>query len=424
MNLNLKSWLRPKIKSLNILILIAIIILTFATGFKVMSMFNSPLGFDEAGIVYIAKEISQGKALYLDYFDHKPPLMHYLLALIYSIIPISTFAIKLLAFIFDTALLGTIFLVSKKLIDKNYAFLASALYGVYNLSLSLNTEIIMTILGLWAFFFYIKALESDKIDNFNLFTSGIFIAIAIWFKQSALFFYIPIVAHLFYLKYKQKIQKSQLINSILLLTLGVLIISIPLLSFFLFKAGTEFFYAIIKFNLQFKASSSRILQIGKGIGILISSLGIIIGFISLKMADKKVRTFMFIALLITILTISLSAIEIKARESNNQRQVLDYLLETIPWEAKFFSDNPVYTLLGNYHLSQPLVHVAPSFASVFNYSFICNQDYLVLTHRQKYLSQDVKQCIKSNFTLLKRFENVGESFVEIYIKNGNAKRQS
>ena len=188
MNLNLKSWLRPKIKSLNILILIAIIILTFATGFKVMSMFNSPLGFDEAGIVYIAKEISQGKALYLDYFDHKPPLMHYLLALIYSIIPISTFAIKLLAFIFDTALLGTIFLVSKKLIDKNYAFLASALYGVYNLSLSLNTEIIMTILGLWAFFFYIKALESDKIDNFNLFTSGIFIAIAIWFKQSALFF--------------------------------------------------------------------------------------------------------------------------------------------------------------------------------------------------------------------------------------------
>ena len=475
MNLNLKSWLKPKIKSINILILIAIIVLTFATGFKILSMFNSQLGFDEAGIVYIAKEISQGKALYLDYFDHKPPLMHHLLALIYSVIPISAFTIKLLAFIFDTALLGTIFLMSKKLLDKNYAFLASSLYSVYNLSLSLNTEIIMTILGLWAFFFYVKALESDKIDNFNLFISGIFIAIAIWFKQSALFFYIPIVAHLFYLKYKQKIQKSQLINNILLLTLGVLIISIPLLSFFLFKAGTEFFYAIIKFNLQFKASSSRILQIGKGIGILLSSLGIIyaislanikelikdkkeiasaiisfnifilififigqeifyqhffqlipfaimLGFISLKLADKKVRTFMFIALLITILTISLSAIEIKARESNNQRQVLDYLLETIPWEAKFFSDNPVYTLLGNYHLPQPLVHVAPSFASVFNYSFICKQDYLVLTHRQKYLSQDVKQCIKSNFTLIKRFDNVGESFVEVYIKHGNAKR--
>jgi 4-amino-4-deoxy-L-arabinose transferase-like glycosyltransferase len=454
--------------------ILAILLIIFSLCFKIYTLNNSIVGFDEAGTAYIANEMSSGKMLYLDYFDHKSPFMHYALSLAFKLIEPTQLSIKLIALFFDIFLLICIYLVARLLVLR-YALLSAAIYSVLNLNLSLNAEVIVAAFGLLATLFYTKSI-TGKNTQLNLFIAGLLIAVAIWFKQPAAVFYLAIIAHLVYLKYQNQITKSELIRNIAIFTAGVLALSIPLLVYFLYKVGFYFLYAILKFNTEFTGSSSRIIQMGKGLNILlfnfgfmiavilasitsimqkkekISSLFLIIclftiGFIffgqeifyqhffqlapfiiiltaySLTYLDEKARTLAIIILLIGALSISLVALEDKAREIKSGQiekydEVFMYLENEVPKNASFFADNPIYTFVGQYKLNQPLVGCAPSFNSVFNYSFICNLSYLVLTHRQNYLSEDEKSCIKDNYVLLKRFDNVGESFVEIWkLKN-------
>lgn len=448
-------------------------VIVFALIMKIFLISHSVIGFDEAGTSYIAKEIASGKSLYIDYFDHKPPFMHYLLSLFYLFIEPTNFNIKLIALIFDSLLLLTIFFVSMEFTDRIHSLLAAAAYSVYNLSLSLNTEIIMSVFGLIGFLFYSKALKKDNLANFNLFVAGIMIAIAIWFKQSAVFFYLPIVLHIGYMRYKKQISTDSMIKSASLFTLGVLVVSVPLLSYFLYAVGKEFLYAIIFFNLEFEAASSGIFQLGKGLNILLSSMGflmaIIIPFILFnkekKGADKRITALLFMNILILffimispeifyqhffqvfpfailltvisiyksgfekkkimisilfigILAISLASLELNARQLRENpleknQEIMDYLNQNVPVDSSFFSDNAIYTLLGDYSLREELVNIAPAFASVYEYSFICDKDYLVLTHRQGFLSEKTKECINNNFVIKKRFDGIGESYVEI-----------
>jgi len=448
----------------------SLVILVFAFGFKIYMIFNSQLGFDEAGVSYIAKEMVNGKSLYIDYFDHKPPFMHYLLSIFFRIGEVSVEYIKFISLLFDTALLASIFFVTSRVLGRKYGLISAAVYSVFNLSLNMSTEIMMAVFGLWALFFYIKALNKKSFVNNYLFISGIFVAVAIWFKQSAVFFYIPLIAHMILLRRRGDVKKKDSIMGIILFTLGVLIVSVPLLSLFLLKVGPDFFYSIIGFNLEFDASSSRILQIGKGLNILLFYFGalvavslleikklwrdekgsllilfniFILGFIflgqeifyqhffqfipfillsafmTIRNSEDKVKILALLIILISVLSISLVAIEGKVREIKSGElerydEVLEFLGNNIPQDSKFFSDNTIFTLLGDYAIEEELVGVAPSFASVFDYDFICRKDYLVLTHRQKWLDGDVLECIDDQFNLERTFEDVGESFVEIY----------
>jgi len=454
---------------------IFILILVGSFGFKIFSLGNTPIGFDEGAISYIAKEMAGGKTLYLDYFDHKSPIMHYVLSFVFKFVTPTDFSIKLIALVFDTILLVSIFFVARSFLGNRYGLLSAAIYSVLNLSLGMYGEVLMSIFGVWALFFYIKAIKEKDLVSFNIFLAGIFVAIAIWVKQSALFFYLPFVFHIFYLSYKGEIDKKEGFESVLLLTLGVLLVSIPLLSYFLYKVGFYFFYAIIKFNLEFSAPTSRLFQIGKGIGILLFYLGpliaislfsfkdslkeekgvgslliifniVILGFLfvsseifyqhffqlipftiflaifGLKNSNKKIQFLMILVILFGVLTVGFTALEDKARDLRagdveRHREVLSYLNESVPRNSKFFADNPIYTVLGNYSLNQSIVGSAPSFNSVFDYSFVCDLDYLVLTHRKSFLTDEEMACIIANYSLEKRFENVGESFVEIWKSN-------
>jgi 4-amino-4-deoxy-L-arabinose transferase-like glycosyltransferase len=450
---------------------VAILFLIFAFGFRAYSLIYSSIGFDEAGLAYVAQGISGGGQLYIDYFDHKPPLIHYLTAAAFNFVQPTTFSIKLLALIFDIALILSVFLVAKKLSNATYGLFAAVLMSAYNFKLVPNTETLMVLFGVWAFYFYIKSQEKRKPANFYLFVTGICIAIAIWFKQPAIFFYFSILIHIIYLRYKKQINTNGLFKEILMLTLGVLIISLPLLSYFLIKIGPSLLYSLIQFNLIFKGSSPRIFQLAKGLSILIFYLGyllvVILSNLNIKSNKKEVLStliifnianlifllispeifyqhffqlapftillaiycafssnqkfnkMILITMLFGLILLSLSSLEDTARDisSGNAAQLkafMSYLASNVPKNSTFFSDNPVYTFLGGYKLNQPLVGAAPSLNSVFNYKFICTEDYLVLTHRQKYFSPQVQTCIKNNFILMKRFDNVGESFAEVY----------
>ena len=64
---------------------------------------------------------------------------------------------------------------------------------------------------------------------------------------------------------------------------------------------------------------------------------------------------------------------------------------------------------------------ASTFNSIFDASHFCeaskSMDYIILTHRKKYLSEESLDCIQDNFTLIKSFDNVGDSFLEIWKNN-------
>jgi len=65
-----------------------------------------------------------------------------------------------------------------------------------------------------------------------------------------------------------------------------------------------------------------------------------------------------------------------------------------------------------------LAKCGSSIVSVFDFSDFCDYssklDYIIFTHRKKYLGEENIECIKQKFVLQKRFENIGESYVEIW----------
>ncbi len=137
---------------------------------------------------------------------------------------------------------------------------------------------------------------------------------------------------------------------------------------------------------------------------------------------SKIQFTLSLILIISITLLLVQGLEQVTRsqlseEYIQQREVVSYINQSVPKEARIFSDNPTYAVLSNREINNRLIHIAPSFASVFDYSFMCLEDYLILTHRQKFLKKEVQDCIKNNFTIEKEFRNIGESYVSIYKKD-------
>ncbi len=453
-----------------IIVWASIAVLVVAFILKIFVLTNSIPGFDEMGISYIANQLVQGKSLYTDYFDHKPPLMHYSLAVFFNFLPLTPIAIFGISFLFDTLLLFSIFLVCRKLYGMSYGVLAAATYSVFNYNLSLNTEIVLAILGIIAWLIYYNYRKTSKVHA--LFLCGILIGLSLWFKQSGLMFYIPLVLHSLFLGIRDKTLKRS-IKEVALMTLGVLLVSIPLLSLMLYSVGSFFIFSILSFNFQFSASTSILFQLGKGIILSLQLLGIlgaiIVTGINSRNRDKsdssiywmilviwlfiitskeiffqhffqlipfviilatgvihkslsKIQFTLSLILIISITLLLVQGLEQVTRsqlseEYIQQREVVSYINQSVPKEARIFSDNPTYAVLSNREINNRLIHIAPSFASVFDYSFMCLEDYLILTHRQKFLKKEVQDCIKNNFTIEKEFRNIGESYVSIYKKD-------
>jgi len=444
----------------------------FSLIVKIWLIYNLPIGFDEGGYGLVSSGLLDG----LDIFDHKPPFLHYLLASWMYLFGGTIVSVRFLALLLDFALAMTIFFVAKNYVGKNKAIMGSALYfalsfveGIY-----LSTEIPSVIFGLLGVFMYLKALNGNRM---NYFLSGVLIAISIWFKQPAVLFFIAILVHQGLLVYRNKLKFRECLNNVLLNLLGILIVSVPLLSYFLYKQGSLFIYKIITFNLLFKGSTSRIFSIGKAIYLLASVIGILFVFMANNKTKHKTEYSVFkiavmiwlvffllsqevfyahlfglipfliiltlmssenytksemkmfyaviiVAVLIPVMTnLNSIAREYKSGDLESQGKVIEYLKQNIPDEANVFSDNSAYQFAMGKKSLYKITALAPSFASVFDLTDFCdfsdNLDYLVLTHREKYLPEETLNCTLNKFTLMEKFDNVGESFVEVWKKNEN-----
>src|SRR3989344_8391929 len=120
-----------RITSENIIIFGSIATLVVVLFFKILLLSSPSVGFDDAGLGYMARSINAGSLPYLDVFDHKPFLNYYALALWFSLFGDSAQSMHVFAALLGISLLVIIFFVSKKLLGARSALIATAISSVF-----------------------------------------------------------------------------------------------------------------------------------------------------------------------------------------------------------------------------------------------------------------------------------------------------
>lgn len=168
----------------------AVIASIIALGYALLVL-TKPISLDEGVFLSIAKYITQGDLPYRDFFDHKPPGIHLLFALLFKIFGTSIWVPKV-ALIFAT--LGSAYFV-QKIGDRLkggsgwtaasiFLFLTTQFEGYY-----LVAEPFMILPLLAATWLLVR----EKITGRSLWLAGTCLALAILFKQTAIISVLPLL---------------------------------------------------------------------------------------------------------------------------------------------------------------------------------------------------------------------------------------
>lgn len=142
--------------------------------------------------VYIigAKFVMNGFVPYLDFWDHKPPLVYFLYALVLKLFGSTRYsAINVLTLLFLSGTSAILYFVVRRLCATVAAFFAALLLPLISIiiisldALMPNTEIYMQLFSLLTVYFGYRAITEQRIDLGGW--AGIAIGIAIGFKQPA-----------------------------------------------------------------------------------------------------------------------------------------------------------------------------------------------------------------------------------------------
>ena len=467
-----------KMRKNNKLLIFASLIFIVLLILKLFLVFNTPLGFNEATYYSIAKSIPQGKLPYLDAFDHKPPLVYYLLTLFLGIFGFSVTSMHVLTLLLDAILAVSVFLLVRGFFSKGLAIIAALISFSLVTNVYYDTELPMAILGLSGFLFYLKSFKSRS--ALFLFVSGIFLALSVWFKQPGILFFLAILVHQIFLirSGDRRLRKS--LRELYFIIAGAIVISLPIISYFVYKIGWgTLFFHIITFNAKFSGATSRLLQAGKLVKMLVFNLGVfltIIIFYSKDMLKEKLprknrlfliflaisliffllnreifymhlysiipiiafltitslsllkeeKTKQLVTLIILVVIVGFFFFNLEAVARNYRSGVLEQkniIIQNVSLQvqnSRIFSDSPVYYVLLNKACEYKVCVLAPSVASVFSFEDFCSfsltREYLILTNRKNYLGQANLDCIQEHFRLVSKFENVDDSYLEVWAK--------
>lgn len=215
-----------------------VIYVILALYLNLISLF-SELGVDAGACLTGSQAILNGKIMYLDFIDHKPPGIYYLFALFLEFWN-SVWMIKFSLIIFNMGSSCIVYLIAKKLWDKYTGMIAGIFYItgliVYN-GYIVIIEPYMSFFILSAILVYINFRESKELKY--LFLSGILVGIATLIKQPALFILFGLILN------------TKIRNSFYLL-LGFLIPIISTISYFYLNGSMlNLIYSIFYLNADF-----------------------------------------------------------------------------------------------------------------------------------------------------------------------------
>lgn len=215
-----------------------------------------PVSRDAGAFLTIASGILKGNLPYVDYFDHKPPGVYYLLASFLALKK-SIYAAKLGTMLFNMAASVVLFFIGKKLWNKEVGILSAIFYltgllvyeGYYVL-----TEPFLAFFSSLAILCFVEHYHTKKYPY--LFLSGIMIGISMLFKQTG----ILTLFGIFFFYLLEIIKSKRIVLHIkdgAMLSMGFLL-PIVLASFYFYSVNAlnDLIYCVFSVNLHSYGTNS------------------------------------------------------------------------------------------------------------------------------------------------------------------------
>ena len=228
--------------------LIAICVVFFFLRFP--SLFE-PYWYGDEGIYQtLGLGMNEGKLLYRDIFDNKPPLLYFL----YSLVSSDQFMIRFLSLIAGILAVISFFFLSKKLFNNiNVSFAATSLFAVlFGLPLIegniANAENFMLFPTIVAAILVLKSLE-EKIQNKKyrlLLYSGLILGLSLLFKIIAVFDFAAFFVFLFFANYTKNLWQG--IKGLIPFFVGFVLPITLVTLFFIFNDSFSYFLKAVLFN--------------------------------------------------------------------------------------------------------------------------------------------------------------------------------
>ncbi len=226
--------------------------------------YHEPLERDITTYAVIAHEMTEGRALYTDLWDHKPPLIHLTFLLGEKLAPYgapSVFAVNIVTSIF---LLFGLYAAGSLLGGPAWGGVTSATVwtlisgDLYLQGNQPNTELFMNLFLVWGFVLVIQSLRNEGVFRYSQ-AAGICFAAATLYKQVAL---LPIAAILVTyggIAFKSSQRKAVLTRALLLITLIGLGAWFFVAGYFYFQHRFHDFYnAVFRFNFFYISEPSTL----------------------------------------------------------------------------------------------------------------------------------------------------------------------
>ena len=172
----------------DVLLIGGLVLFVLLIRFKLLSI---PFERDEGGFAYIAYQMLEGKSLYTDLYEIKPPLLYITYAFFIRVFGHSVEGIHTGLLIFDIAYIITLFAFAKYFFDKTIAVVAAFAFAILSLGPNLlgfaaHATHFAILPGLIGLFILTKAIDSQKKSLFLF--AGLACGTAFLIKQQAIHF--------------------------------------------------------------------------------------------------------------------------------------------------------------------------------------------------------------------------------------------
>ncbi|WP_280673070.1 MULTISPECIES: hypothetical protein [unclassified Dysgonomonas] len=219
------------------------------------SPFYVGYGGDSANYLVMGKMILAGKIPYIDFFDHKGPMMFFIEAFGQMFVP-DRLGIFIMEVVNLSIIQAFIFFSARLFLNKTYSFavvLFSLLFFAFTMEGGNLTEEYALLFSSLAFFLTLKfALsENNRVKPFHVFLIGVCAAFMMWIRLNNMGVACACTIFIFIVTIKNKDWKG-LKNLFIYFILGFVAVTLPLIIYFLVNdALGEMLFAAIIYNFTY-----------------------------------------------------------------------------------------------------------------------------------------------------------------------------
>lgn len=277
-----------------------------------------PLNRDEGAYSYLGKMAIQGGVPYYDFYEIKPPGLFYAYGIFGGIFGFGEVGMRISVALLNLIAAGFIYRLSKNLFGHHIlGIITAAFYLLFslnqgNIGYAAMAEHFVVMLSVISFYYITK-----EFYNKNLILAGIFIALAMTVKQSALLFFVVEIIYLSIHSLRQKIPWKNILKSFIVFGLpiaGVGILSLALVYtlgdwdsflYWVFEDATDY---SVEYNRQsswwvyFSFFAERFLKY-QWILLLFTATGLLFMLMSVIRRKNKATTFILPLIVFSVLAL-------------------------------------------------------------------------------------------------------------------------